>query len=270
MEKIEFIGASGAGKTTLFKQLLSERHDSKAWSTPQEARINIAMQQKDALIRGNLLRFIGYNLYFLFKRNPHFRRAALEKLLIEKYADIFSNNAADYNCLFELLLDSWCGKTVQYLKPYNLIHFCQFYESILIRDLAILNFFSYDGVVVYEDGIMHNSIGLENSNAYEKIMQLPPENRKQILPCGIIYCNLPLEENILRRKKRIASGNITSLELNYNEDELRDLCNESCVSTARVVDLMRDLDVPILEIDMTKSNDENIDLIISFIDKIKK
>jgi hypothetical protein len=267
MEKIEFIGASGAGKTTLFKELLLERNDNKGWSTPQEARIEIAMQQKYTLIKDDLLRFISYNIYSLYKRNPLFLRIALEKNLIDKYTKTFKNDVADYNCLFELLLDSACMKT-NHLRPYNIIHFFHFYELLLIRDLALLNFFDYNGVVVYEDGIIHNSLGMENANAYEKILHLSPEKRKQIIPSGIIYCNISLEENILRRKKRIANGKITSLELNFNEDELIELCKESCADTARVIELMHDLDVPILEIDMTKSNEENVPQIISFIDKI--
>jgi hypothetical protein len=270
MKKIELIGTSAAGKTTLLKQMLLEGNDTKEWVTPEKARIEIAMKQKYTLIKDGVVPFIGYNAYYLCKREPHFLASTLEQLLINKYTDaVLETCVADYKCLFELLLDSWSTKTI-HIKPYNMIHFCRYYESILIKDVAFLDFFNYDGTIIYEDGIIHNNIGIVNDSSYEKLLKLSPEKRKKIIPSGIIYCNISLEENILRRQKRMASGQITSFELNLNEDELIQLCKEGCVNVSRKAKLMHDLGVPVLELNMSKNNEDNISQIISFINEIDK
>ncbi|MEZ5335835.1 MAG: hypothetical protein R2741_11675 [Methanolobus sp.] len=266
IQRIDFIGPSAAGKTTLLKQMLLEKKDSRKWVTPQEARIEIAKQQKYTLIKDSFPSFIFSNIYFLGKKNPHFLEAALEKLLTDKYAKEFANHASDYNCLFEMLLDSWYVQK-KYRRPYDKIRFIRFYESILFKDVALLDNFEYKGVVICDDGIVHNNTGMDSSDAHQKLLCLSPEERKKIIPDGVIYCKVPLEENIVRRKRRIASGNMTMHEQNISDDELMQLSKKALENVACKVKLLQDLDVPLLEIDMTKSYDENIPLINSFIDR---
>ncbi|MEZ5335836.1 MAG: hypothetical protein R2741_11680 [Methanolobus sp.] len=266
MKRIDFIGTSAAGKTTLLNRMLLERNDSVEWVTPQEARIEIAKQQKYTLIKNNLCHFVFYNLYYICKRNLHFSEAALEKLLIDKYTKEFPNNASDYNCLFELLLDAW-ERQKKYVKVYDKIRFNRFYESILIEDAALLDNFNYEGIVLFEDGILHNNTGLCNPDAYDKLSHLSPEERKKIIPSGVVFCKVDFEENMLRRKKRIASGNMTMNEQNSSEDELIQLSKRELENVARKARLMQDLGVPLLEIDMTKSYEENIPLINSFVER---
>jgi len=265
MKRIEFIGASGVGKTTLFKSLLKERNFNDSWLTPEEARINVVkglshsqISSKRKLIKYYLIRF---NLF----QGKH--KAYALDVLKQYEKEVFDNVLKDYNCLLQLKLDSLVNN--DNIEPYRKARSVEFYLKVLMHDVAFLDYFNVNDIIVYHDGIIHNNSGITKLNDI-KANQKYDKLYEKILPTGIICCKLSLDENYRRRKHRIATNKNrgTFIERGLSDEDLYDLCKRSLDSVERKAETLKSFGIPVLDINTAVNHKYNALMILEFIKEI--
>ncbi|MGE5627298.1 MAG: hypothetical protein ACM3X7_04180 [Solirubrobacterales bacterium] len=263
MKKIEFIGASGVGKTTLFKEMLLFT-ENRIWKTPSEARIEIARNMKFDNFKGlKLLRLLCLKLDILKNKHSNMAIDVLDKYM----AQLESENIYKYNEIIDLMLKALFNDYD--FDAYRKAEFIKFYMDMLKKDIIALEFSDYNNFVVYEDGILHNSIGLDNEKYFNYMVHKNPGILEIIIPKGVVFCQLSLEENIARRNKRINSGFGTILENNYSQETILEICMRDLDEANSKVDLIKKYGVPILNIDTSKPIKDNVKKVDSFISNIQ-
>ena len=258
MNRIEFLGASGVGKTYLFNQVLSKRTEHNQWITPGEARVQIVKNLK------HRYRFDAQSLKIalvktgLFKKNHD----GFTKSILKKYENRISFYS-DYNGLIDSLLQTLISNVNR--EAIKTLRMIKYYYQILFNDVAVLDYFDINQTIVYHDGIIHNNAGINDLTKYQKIICVDPYIYNIITPKGVVYCKLSLEDNFNRRKKRISEGNATSLEKGLDDEKLYKLCERSQIAAQKKVAVMKSAQVPVLEVDTTQFSEENIEAALQFI-----
>jgi len=262
MKRIEFIGASGVGKTTLFNTVLANRTIIDNWITPEEARVKIVKSLSERILidkRSIKIVCIKANI---FKK----KHASWATGILQKYENkVFKFCLSDYNCLVDFLFTG-LNNNIQ-LEPIRKAKFIEFYYKILVRDIGLLDYFNVNDTIVYHDGIIHNNSGIQNYSDYNEKVCKKPKVSNKINPIGVIYCKLSLDDNFNRRKHRIANSKNkgTIVERNLNDKELYDLCERSLASTERKANVMKSAGIPVLVIDTSLNTQENVNQIFRFI-----
>lgn len=257
MRKIEFLGASGVGKTYIFNRLIESRSTiNDNWVTPGEVKIKIAKSIGNGCFPLNRRTAMRYNLF----KNKHSEWA--EDILRKYYVEAFDKCLSTYQGLVELLIN---GLTrITYINSFDKIKICDFYISCIKR-IAVLDYFNVSDLVVFDDGIIHNNFGIIDFLSYKNIACPTLDIKSKINPVAVVFCKLSLEDNLIRRKKRIAENNGTFLEKKLNDSQLRLLCEKSLEDSQNKVEIMKTMGVPVLEVDMTRNQNENIIDILRFI-----
>jgi hypothetical protein len=254
VNNIEFIGPSGAGKTTLFYEVLSRRK-GKGWFTPEEALFSIGIGKKGLTSRQKV-RLLQLNLGLT--RNPN---RIIQTLLSNDINVALHETMPLYNELIELYMKSKVLRSGS--EPYrNLISF-EWYYNKLLKELVYIKHFRFKELVVYHDGFIHTSPIVESDeqsskDLFEKIIRL-------LNPKAIVYCNISLEENIMRRKNRIYSNKGNFIEVGLNDQQLRRISEISIQTAKYKVDLLEKLGFPIIEVNMEDISESDIGEINDFI-----
>ncbi len=112
MKRIEFIGASGVGKTTLFQKVLMERSKKDKWLTPEELRIKLAAKQNNYFPNINNLAVLLLRSKILSKK--HNNRIA--SFLLRKFKkDALYGAIYPYNGLLDLVIKKKLNQTKKLL-----------------------------------------------------------------------------------------------------------------------------------------------------------
>ena len=96
MDRIEFIGAQGAGKSTVFRHLLRQRAPRDRWLTPGEARIRVAQRLRRRDLASPWRR--GVCLALRWNLLPLKREAVAGWLLRSSAPAVFDALPASYYC----------------------------------------------------------------------------------------------------------------------------------------------------------------------------
>lgn len=265
MRKIEFIGASGTGKSTLFHEVVKKRKGD-TWITPSEGRVKMAKQLTYGEKRSGLYFFLLTALKMnLFKKSqPHIAAILLQKSGKGDLPGSFHH----YNILIEALLQVLADD--RHMDAYRKGRYVEFYMKMIIQDLVMLEGIEDNQLVVYDDGLIHNSEGLLESKAFRRLVQEKDTLLNQILPEGAIFCELSREEVFYRRKKRVTSGQGTMLEQHLSDEKLWEDCKRSLRESRKTIDLLEELDIPVLKIDMKREEEENIQKIHHFLREMEE
>jgi hypothetical protein len=263
MKKIEFIGASGVGKSTLFNELLKYRTRLEIWKTPSEARIKLAKKLPLEIdkISLNTLLLLCLKLNLIRSKHSSIALCVLEKYRTEKiYESMYK-----YNNLIDMMLRNTINNSE--VEPYRKGKRIEFYINLLLRDVLLLEGLSDNDLVVYDDGIIHNTSDFGDESSFYFMTQKNPNIITEILPQGVVFCELDAKEIYSRRKLRIYEGKGTILESNLNDEDLKRICKKSIESSSKKVILLEKYNVPVLKINMKVSTSKNIEMIQQFINK---
>lgn len=261
MKKIEFIGGSGVGKTTLFNEIIKHRSDSDGWMTPTEARITLA-KKTDLRLRGNGLRgLLHLFLKFNFFKN---QQEILANYVLRNYENtLFFESMDQFNDIIDLsLIELVKDKS---LEPYKKAKYIEFYVNMILHDIVTIEQSTIDSVIVYDDGIIHNSYATNNESKFHELVERNPSVLSTILPQGAVYCDLNLLDNIERRKKRIATGKGTILEIQQEEEQLYRISEESLLVSKRTISIFEKYKIPVLHLNMADPSEKNVTLFNQFI-----
>ena len=276
MDRIEFIGAQGAGKSTVFRHLLRQRAPRDRWLTPGEARIRVAQR----LRRRDLASPWRRGVRLASRRNllPLKREAVAGWLLRSSAPAVFDALPPWARALMDLQLAQlaggerpasaagslhepevpWIATRDGLLKAKAIS-----YSLEALLGMATLEFFRLDAPVVYDDGgLLANQLGL-SAAALEELTQ--GDRRHPLLPRGLVHCRLTADELIRRRKERIARGQGQFTERTLADDALRASCRSMSRQVEHKAEILRAFGVPVLALAMADDPEENARQALAFI-----
>lgn len=265
MNRIEFIGASGAGKTTLFRDVLNERSNNDQWMTPEEARIALAKKEQIAGFKFNLRTVLLFCLKLNLMKKEH---TTISNYLLRTYEDQLAfTRVADYHDVIDYSFRSL--SVDESIDPYRKVKFMNYYTMLILHDFILVDELKDRPLIVYEEGILHNFSGLSELSDVTQLMTERPDLIKKLLPSGAVYCDLDLEENVNRRKKRLGSGQGTVFERQLDEEGLIALSKDSIKCAQAMIRLLESCDIPILYLNMMDAPDNNRALVKAFIKRFE-
>ena len=276
MNRIEFIGAQGAGKSTVLGHMLQQRLRRDRWLTPGEARIRVAQ----GLRRRDLASPWRRGLHLALKWNllPSKREAAAGWLLRPQAPAVFDSRPPWAHALMDLQLERLAGGGRPGLaaeppcaseEPWlatgaGLIRAKAIAYSLeVMLEMATLEFFHLEAPVVYADGgLMLNQLGL-SAAVLEEWTQ--GDRRHPLLPRGIVCCRLAADDLFRRRKERMARGQGQFTERVLDDDALRASCRSLVRQMEHKAEILQSFGVPALTLAMTAAPDENARQALAFI-----
>ena len=262
MKKIEFIGASGVGKTTLFNEILRNRSEEASWITPTEARIQLAKTEQVEVPKFSLQALMQTCLRMnIFKRrhaflSDHVLRRLEQKVLLESMSQY--NDIIDLS-LREIAMD-------ENVEPYKKVSFIDFYMNLILHDILTIEKYNDHSLVVYDDGLIHNSYAVNDESKFDNLLNKNPSLIEKVLPQGGVFCELSAVDNLSRRKSRISNGRGHLLEIQQDDDQLYKFCEESIRISNQIISIFEKYGIPVLRLDMNESNEKNIALFNQFIE----
>lgn len=259
MYKIEFIGAPAIGKSTVLEKTVTLRSKNDSWLTSKEAKIKIAINKKYK--KFNMQKLFQFCLKMGIIKGMHNYLSAFILKEDEKY--IWDNLNAKYNDLVFLFLNEINNnKDLNSMVKMKLINF--YYG--LIKEYIILDYFIFNNLLVYDEGIIHNNDAFKNEKICGEFIQKNIQQKTNIIPSGIIYCFINDGSVYLKRRiERIKKGNGIFLERQLNNKEIELLCSRSLKSANNKVNILKKYNIPILEIDMSNPIEDNAKKVYKFI-----
>jgi hypothetical protein len=258
IKRIEFIGPSGVGKTTFYNHYLSQRKPESLWFNKEE----VIQQYANEIINIQELPFrLQFYIKFGIKRN-YYEQWFYRHFIKEYKNQIINENINTYSVLLDILIKDFAEN--KEIHPFNKLKMFNFYVQRL-EDLAIVNYVGNNQKVLFDDGVIHNNSGLSNPLYLEYLKNCDTTILNLILPSGVIYCGLPLEENLKRRQNRIGSGKGTFLEKDLDMVSLKELTIYSSNKASEKIQNIENLGVPVLQLSMNDSIDKMVSEVDNFI-----
>ena len=262
MNRIEFIGFSCVGKSTLMERVLKKRNSKARWMTPDEGRI--LYLKKKGLSTPFFSRRMLIKLGYFFK-NMH-SQWALE--LVDNYKSEAMHFAGGcYDGLIDLHLSALCNnKEIPALKR---LESAKIYFQKVINDIILLDYmYKDDKLFVMDEGLITINSGIYDLAIYNS--SFDKESVNKVNPVGIVFCQLGLEDNYARMKNRIKEGQGNYLIRYMSDNQLKQLCKQGLESSNRIAITMKEAGVKVLEIDMASNLNQNAETVCSFINEIEK
>jgi len=261
MKRIEFIGASGVGKTTLLKHLLDERAPEDKWLTNIEFKIQLARKLKIAspIVSKRNLMILKLRLNLLKDKHP-----GISNYLLKPYEDsAIEHNVEPYHGFLDLITKNLSGSdNLSAAKKIKLME----YWFARIKTVALFDYFDQNSIVVFDESIIHNNPGTSDLKAYRKMLDSRPDFASIINPLAVVFCRLSPEENHKRQIKRKEKNNLQGSPEALLVDNLsKAQCIRRLEESKRKADVMEKVGVPVYEVNMAESPAHNAKRIIKFI-----
>lgn len=257
MRRIEFTGGSAIGKSTVLKAAAEMRKSGDKWLTAQEARIIAAksMQAKSSVHR---LIQIWLKLNLVKKG-----QVTVASSLLKDFHNAISNHSQDKYCdLTALFFDQLLAQ--ENLTPVQKLRRAEYYCDMLLNGVMLFDYLQFEKFIVYEEGIVHSF------RRGEKSAQFIEENLRNdtdVLPTGVVYCYLDEDKYIQRVQERAKNGQDIFSVGKLSSASLIDVCHKALECEAEIVSVMKNLNIPVLQIDTADPVKENAELVYHFIKK---
>lgn len=260
MQRIDFLGAPGVGKSTLYNELVKQRVKSDTWMTPGEARARIAYEYslqnarsvKNHVIAGLLKSSICKRLHPILSNKI---LAAYQKKTTWTEKDRYAK-------FFETALK---GATIWEKDPLRrLMGITEFYS--VATEVIFLEHSQFMGLTLFDESLSHKVYtithwrkGFFEGMTNDYFSHIP-------LPTGLIYCKLEPEETFNRVKQRSITvpgqeGKIIPGHRDLNDNLLLESIKAQLDIAAIGAEVLRNRGVSILEVDMADTPAHNVKLI---------
>lgn len=260
MKRIEFVGASGIGKSALLHEVVKHKTGSDSWITFEEARVYLA---KTIAVDKVSLRMSQLYLQSNLTRPKKLREYLVAKILDRNSRDIFDATHGKYLDLADAFLEP--------LHKYNAINSMRkmsltaFYYQHTLLDTILLDYYKLNKVVVDDEGIIHNTLGFTDEERFRVVYENHANSETSVIPIAVVFCNLGEISYMQRRKNKILQGRGTVLERTFNDDELQKSCRRFMQSAAAKINVLKKFGIPVLEINMENPLQENAPIVYEFI-----
>jgi len=264
MKRVEFLGASGVGKSTLIKNILDTRKAHDHWYLPEEARRQIAQSLTYKNAKG-LKQLISL---FIVKHDigkPVTIRTAVDILLMRYEPAVYETTARKYSGIIDLMIHKINSDPS--IEPLIKAHIIKTAYNSLIRNVALIDHFGFEHVVLYDESLFKNNMWFFNTEDYRALITARTNHQSCENPDLIVYCDLSIEETFRRRKERIAKRNRKDQESLMNDDNLMRSCQKMRLFTESKVKALKENDINVLTLDMTQDLFVNTNKVIDSLRK---
>ena len=242
MNRIEFIGSSCVGKSTLFAEVLHMRNKDDLWSYPLEAQLNIIKQMQRGRFSFSRKGLIVLGLL----KSQHAKWA---KEILDNHKEQALMQYADaYDGLIKLYMEHILNdKEVSSIRKLQLLNL---YYNRVVFDLIILAYFSPGTLSVYDDGVMAINSGILDVKEFKSIALGSQAIKEVVMPTAIVYCKLSLEATFERMKKRINEGKGNYAIRRMTDLEISETCKKGLQAADGIFKVLNALRVPSIEVNM--------------------
>ncbi len=259
MRRIEIIGASGVGKTTLYREMVKIKDAKDDWVSLEEAKLELINTVAPALVP------IDRMLQAILKLKifPQYHGFMIGRILGQYDSQVFDAVHKNYDIIADAGLSSMQhNKEESSMKRLAL---ASYLYKILIKDIMPFAYFRNNALILYDDGIIHNLSVFSDEVASVKIYDHSLQNETGIVPVGVIYCYTSLQENLRRRNIRISQNKGTVIERSLEDGILKDQCIESLRSASCKAQILQSYGVEVKKIDTSESLRKNAEMATTFI-----
>jgi adenylate kinase family enzyme len=262
MIRIEFIGASGVGKSTLIKLILKNRSSNENWLTPAEAREKIARQIQPDSISSIKLKIIR-TLLLRGLYTKSFKTYLVDSLL-DQYEDVLINTSlAGYNVLLDLMIYKLAqNHQIEARKKAQVIKTA---FNSLLRNYAIFDYFKLEDCILYDESIIKNNMWSFDDQEFNQSFNSHPQEMRREKPDGVIYCQLDFDETYNRRLNRIQKRKANDPERRLSPEELRLSCQLMLENSEKKVAALQTLGISVLVLNMNEPLETNLNIAQNYI-----
>ena len=248
MNWIEILGPSGIGKSYFLKSLVNSRVENSNWLTYEESKIHWALNSPNNDIITNSIKL------YLKQNFIHKQKFNLAESLINRKKS-YLQESDNFENLLEAYFNYYANGSISYKeRSYRISLFHH-----IISNISLHRFHNIPEILVMDEGPFSHHPNLEAVNW----------NSQQIVPSGIIFCNLSLSDNIARIKKRRKDGRLAPLHQGLNDCELTRHIEEKHKGYYKKKQLIKNLNIPFIEVDLKKIGQDQLNMTQNFIKNVK-
>lgn len=260
MNRIDFLGAPGVGKTTLYDELVRQRTRIDRWLIPVEAKVEIA--KKKCLVENFGKKELLFSFFLktgLFQQfHPSFTN-----LLLSKYQkETIWNQKDKYADFIEIALK---GAAIPEKIPLRRLLGLTWFYSI-VNDVIFLEHADVNNIVVFDESLSHKvySIIESQEGCYENLTEeyfqyMPPPN-------VLIFCKANPKKIQHRIKQREnTNGKLIPGHRDLDVFSLFERIKIQCHVAEIGASVLRDRGVKVIEVDMEYTLDHNVHKVINLL-----
>ncbi|MGF1669237.1 MAG: hypothetical protein ACFCU6_02220 [Balneolaceae bacterium] len=264
MKRIELLGPSGTGKTTLFLQICEFAQENRPFLTVREAFVKAALKENITISKPWLLLLQKIMKYGFFKSKVY----GISKHIFQKYYsrqndthDLHQNYYVSFNILYQV-----------YKKDLNPSHvmkrlkiFMSKVEEIDFLERNLPN----NQMVLFDEGVLHHHFGV-TTYGFDTFTEQELNSDKVLQPGGIIYCELSEEGIFQRAMQRKLNGVKTYSQGHLEGEDLRERIRITIKSNEQKIASFKKRNIPVLHINTEKPIEYNISKIVRFTRNLNK
>ena len=242
MNKIELIGASGVGKTTLYNKLETISGSSENYITLKRACKLAALNCSISIYRPDLFCYQKFLKYGLFKsKELGLSKVLLNDRISEMEKDRYMYD--EFNISFKILCHFLLKENNPFYVRKTINKFLQIADNLIV----IEKFFDGDDLVIVDEGMLHYHPGITDYGFKNfSVGQLKSDSA--FTTSGIISCEQSVENIFKQAMKRREDGIHNFVHKLLDEDELFKFIRTDVEHTIKKVESLKKLGIPCLHI----------------------
>ncbi len=262
MKRIEFVGGSGVGKTTLLKEIIKLKKAKDCWMTVEEARQHLAKIVKPKTKLHKL-----FQLYLKINLIGIFHQQMTNRILNSYKNDVFDSIYKYYSEVADLIFEELCKNNNN--NGLRKMEEASFYYHLLLNETMFFDYFKFDTLVVFDESIIKNAPMFSDEEKVKTIFENHKKLQTSLIPAGIVYCYLDRIKYLERRKNRIHEGGAPFFDRIVNDDKkLEKACLRSLKSAEEKIKVLKNYNIEILELNMEALVSVNAKKAYDFINKL--
>jgi len=252
MRRIDFVGPSGTGKTTIVNALMKE-HKCKYIITPREAKLRYVLSQE-------VNRDLKYKILVTrLLNNFGVKKLALilsDQLLIKKSKDLLWENRKKYRSLLEVVIEKSFSTTKEPIgKVQGLIYFYDILKEVLITEKLEDKL-----TVLFGESLMIKPFGLCSWDEPVDLQFLKFYYENISKPDIVVELKIDIHKNLVRVKNR---ENLVMAHRDITDEKLLKRLEIQAEILKIGVAIMKKRGVQIIKVDSEKPISSNIKYLIN-------
>jgi len=257
MKVVALLGPSGVGKTFLYERLFNTLQE-RAYLNVREACIKAAVNLKPRFDWNR--RYLYYRMLksglFDFKAYGLARRSLAADRLWSDHSEFYSVSLD----LLNTYLKSEDDAAVYKRRVEN-------FNRCIQLDLVLESRLNADDLVLFDEGTLHHHHGL-NAFSIEPYTAEAIKEDRALNPFAVISCELPLEKNLERIKRRRIQGLHTFSHQHLSDAELATYVAENNAAYRLKLDWLKTTGIPFLILNTENSISQNVQDAHSFLNNL--